>query len=229
MNIETYFKISYGLYVISAKHNGKMNGYIANTAFQVTAVPAQIAIACNKDNFTANLISQSGAFSISILKKETSAQTLGTFGYKSGRDIEKFSNVNYITGSLGTPILTDDSLAWFECRLTNTFDVGTHYIFVGEVAGFDLLDEIAEPLTYAYFREVKKGKAPKNAPTYIAPEAVKPEKINEIYYCPACGYIYDPLTGDPEHGIPAGTEFKNLPDNWTCPNCGAEKNDFTIK
>lgn len=229
MDPESFFKISYGLYVIGSAFNGKTNGYIANTVFQVTAEPAQIAIACSKNNYSAELIAQGRAFSISVLKKEASPLVIGTFGYKSGRDFDKFNGFNYFTGKLGTPILTSDSLAWFECRMVNTFDTGTHLIFIGQVDAYDMLDTQAEPLTYAWFREVKKGKAPKNAPTYVAPETDKKNPPVKTYYCAACGYTYNPAEGDPNAGIAPGTPFENLPKQWVCPNCGAEKEDFIVK
>jgi len=69
MNIEAFFKVSYGLYIIGAGHKGKLSGYVANTAFQVTAEPARFAISCSKDNYTIDIIRKSGAFSISVLEK----------------------------------------------------------------------------------------------------------------------------------------------------------------
>jgi ferric-chelate reductase [NAD(P)H] len=98
------------------------------------------------------------------------AELFGRFGYRSGRDFEKFSGVNYLTGKTGVPILTDDTIAWFECRVTQTVDTGTHILFIGDVINEELLDPTGEPYTYAYFRDVRKGKAPKNSPTYIDPK-----------------------------------------------------------
>lgn len=170
MNIESFFKISYGLYVVSSVVGSKRNGYISNTVFQVTAEPAQMAIACSKNNFTAEMISNSKIFSISVLKKETRNEIIGAFGYRSGKDMDKFGKFKHITGKTGVPILLDDTLAWFECELTQTLDVGSHVLFIGTVTDCDLIDGQGEPLTYAYYRDVKKGKAPKNAPTYIDPE-----------------------------------------------------------
>jgi len=232
MNIEAFFKITYGLYVISAKANDKANGYIANTAFQVTAEPPQIAISCNKDNLTCGLIEESGYFSISVLKQETSADTIGLFGYQTGKDIDKFKNIEYITSKSGSPVVTQDSIAWFDCKVIQKLEVGTHILFVGEIIENDLLDTAGEPLTYAFYRNVKKGAAPKNAPTYIDKSKL-PTKPNsdtpstsQKYKCLACGYIYDPEVGDEENGIAPGTSFDDLPDDWTCPTCGSPKSMF---
>jgi len=232
MNLEAYFKITYGLYVVSSVMENKLNGYVSNTVFQVTAEPARFAIACSKNNFTAGMIQHSHVFSVSVLKKESRAELIGTFGYRSGKDTDKFSAFKYITGKTGAPILLEDTLAWFECEVIQTVDTGTHWLFVGNVVDGDLLSADGEPLTYAYYREVKKGKAPKNAPTYIDAEKLKqqvPVASAAKYQCTVCGYIYDPAKGDPEHGIPAGTPFEELPETWVCPVCGSEKTDFIKK
>jgi flavin reductase (DIM6/NTAB) family NADH-FMN oxidoreductase RutF len=230
MNVEAYFKVTYGLYVIGAAAENKLNGYVSNTVFQVTAEPARFAIACSKNNYTAELIRKSGAFSASVLQKETRAEIIGMFGYRSGKDINKFQAYKYITGKTGAPVLVEDTLAWFECEVDQTIDTGSHWLFIGNVIDGELLIPLGEPLTYAYYREVKKGKAPKNAPTFIDPEKLKkPVPEADKYYCTACGYVYDPAIGDPENGFPAGTRFEDLPDTWVCPVCGTPKEDFAKK
>lgn len=229
MNIESFFKLTYGLYVVISAWKGKMNGYVSNTVFQVTAEPPQIAIACSKNNFTTGLIEHSRAFSVSVLEQDVNAGVIGTFGYKSGKEIEKFGQANYKTGENGMPILLDNTIATFECEVVQQFDVGTHLIFIGKVTESELFKADADPLTYAWYREVRKGKAPKNAPTYIAPEKLNnPEKgsISVENYCTACGFVYNPELGDPDSGIAPGTPFEDIPDSWVCPVCGAEKSDF---
>jgi flavin reductase (DIM6/NTAB) family NADH-FMN oxidoreductase RutF/rubredoxin len=232
MNLEAYFKITYGLFVVSSAWKDKLNGYISNTVFQVTAEPARFAIACNKNNHTAEMIRNSGIFAFSVLQKEVRPDIIGTFGYRSGKDTDKFAKYSYRKGATGAPILLDDTVAWFECEVEQVIDTGTHLLFIGKVIDGDLLKPSEEPLTYAYYRDVKKGKAPKNAPTYIDPEKLKEQKqipVYDKYYCTACGYIYDPAIGDPEHGFEAGTRFEDLPNNWCCPVCGTEKIDFAKK
>lgn len=232
MNIKAYYKLTYGLYIISSKSGEKMNGYIANTAFQVTASPPQIAISCHKDNLSSSIIKESGLFAISVLKQEAASALIGTFGFKSGKNIEKFEDVKYTTGVTGVPIVTEDCVAWFECKVVQTIDVGSHMLFIGEVVDNDLLDEDKEPLTYAWYQTVKKGKAPKNAPTYQKPDAIsdaREEKADgqfKKYQCLVCDHIYDEAEGDKDTGIPPGTSFEDLPDDWVCPTCGAEKADF---
>ena len=232
MNTEAFFKITYGLYIVSSGLGDKKSGYIANTAFQVSSQPPQIAIACNKDNYTSNLIEESGAFSISILKQNTSSELIGLFGYKSGKSIDKFATTDYITGKSGVPIVIADTIAWFDCKLVNQLDVGTHIIYISEIVDDMVINADEEPLTYDYYRNVKKGKAPKNAPTYVKPVSKTIELENSDfgskYICLVCDHIYDPVEGDPDGGIAPGTPFEDIQDDWVCPVCGPAKEDFEI-
>ncbi len=168
MNREAFYKLTYGLYLVSSLRGEKKNGFVSNAVFQVTSNPPQIAVVCNKDNFTSQLIKDSKLFSISVLKKDANPKLFGLFGFKTGATVDKFESVKHITAKTGAPIVVEESLAWFDCELINTFDVGTHNIFVGQIIDSDLLDSESEPFLYSYYRDVKKGKAPKNAPTFIA-------------------------------------------------------------
>jgi flavin reductase (DIM6/NTAB) family NADH-FMN oxidoreductase RutF/rubredoxin len=230
MNHESFHKITYGVYVVSSQNGRPRSGYIGNTAFQVTSQPARFAIACSKDNFTCSLIRQSQVFAVSILQRDAKAELIGLFGYQSGRALDKFSSVRHRTGQTGAPILLEDALAWFECHVVPTIDVGTHLLFIGEVVDGDVVDASLPPLTYAYYQEVKKGRSPKNAPTYIAPAGIEAAGNAPLpsgqYVCVVCGHVYDPAVGDPATGIPAGTRFEDLPSNWVCPVCGVAKSDF---
>ena len=230
IDIDALFKVSYGLYIVSSKSGDKMNGYISNSVFQVTAEPPCIAVTCNKDNFSADIIAESQAFSISVLSEEASTEIIGLFGYKSGKDTDKFKETAWSEGETGVPVVTQDCIASFECKVTQTFDVGTHLIFIGEVINADLLEGSGDPMTYAYYRAVKKGVAPKNAPTYIdksklsAKTDTKP--AGKKYECQVCGYVYDPAVGDVASGIEPGTAFEDIPEDWVCPVCGTRKSDF---
>jgi ferric-chelate reductase [NAD(P)H] len=167
ININAFFKVTYGLYIVSSKSKDRLNGFISNSVFQVTAEPNKFAVCCHKNNFTATLIKESSVFSVSVLQKDTKSRLIGLFGYKSGRDVNKYENVDYILGKTGAPIVIDDTVAWLECNVTQTFDVGTHLLFIGEVISSGMVNAEAEPLTYTYYREVKKGHAPENAPTFV--------------------------------------------------------------
>ncbi len=218
------YKISYGLYIVSSHKGDLLNGQIANTVSQVTAEPAQVSIALNKLNLTHDYVKESGVFSASVLSQNAAMSLIGTFGFKSGRDINKFEGSEYKIGETGAPILLESSVAFLEARVVSELDVGTHTIFVGEVIDARKLND-HEPLTYAYYHQIKGGKSPKNAPTYIKEEE-STESSGEKYRCKTCGYIYDPAVGDPDNGIAPGTPFSELPDDWKCPICSAAKSEF---
>ena len=221
INYEALYKISYGLYVVASGSKDYGNGYISNTVFQVTSDPPRFATCCNKDNHTAGLIQSTGLFSVSVLSLDAGPATIGTFGYKSGKDSNKLEKMNVRFGETGVPIVLDDAIAYLECRVTDTYDVGTHLMFIGELVQAEVIDDSQDPLTYLHYRKVRKGVAPKNAPTYIDKSKLekKPtEKKYASYECAACGYIYD----EEKEGI----RFEDLPDDWICPLCGSEKDDF---
>ena len=173
MNPQVFFKISYGLYVVGSIYQGKMNGFVSNTVFQVTSQPPQFAVACHKENFSAGLIRDGKVFSISIIRRDYRPEIIGTFGYRSGKDLDKFSGFRYHSGITGVPILLEDTIGYLECNLVNTFDMGTHLLFIGDVIEGDIFDDSSEPLTYTYYHNIKKGKAPKHSPTYIEPQVPK--------------------------------------------------------
>jgi len=224
MNPKALHKISYGLYVVSSKKEDSINGQIANTVFQVCAEPPVIAVCINKQNLTHEFIRGSKVFSVSLLSKETPMKFIGLFGFKSGRDVNKFEEINYKIGVTGSPIVTDNAIGYLEADVMSSMDVETHTIFIGKILDAQIMND-GEPLTYAYYHEIKKGKAPKTAPTYIE-ENKKEVKNVEKYRCKACGYVYDPEKGDPDGGIDPGTSFEDIPENWVCPVCGVGKDMF---
>ncbi len=229
MNRKALHKISYGLYVICSKNNGKINGQIANALIQVSSEPPIIAISINKKNCTHDYITKSKVFTITVLSEQTPMNFIGTFGFKSGRDIDKFEGINYKLGNTNTPIITDYSVATIETKVINRIDVKTHTIFIAEIVDAEILSD-EKPMTYEYYHKIKGGFSPETAPTYYK-QMDKPEKKEvkkmEKYRCDVCGYIYDPEKGDPDNGVPAGTSFKDIPDDWVCPVCGAGKDSFT--
>jgi len=247
MNYKAFHKLSYGLYIIATELNGKKFGYIGNTAFQITSEPSQILISSHKNNYSTSKILESKKFSISVLKKEVNTSLIGEFGFMSGADIDKFRNIETITSATGAPIIVDSTVAWFDCKVVNSIDVGSHILIIGEVLNSDVLSG-EEPLTYDYYREKYKMLAPKNAPTYVEKEklqndkvpdsVIKPEQKDEIrtekteadlsaYICNICGFQYDPAEGDPAMGIPPGTPFEDLPEDYRCPICNASKDYFS--
>lgn len=169
LNLEALNKIGCGMYVVTSRKGDKLNGQIANTVFQVTSEPLYVTASINKKNLTYEYIRDSKVFAVSILGKETPMTLIGRFGFRSGRDTDKFEEVNYKLGETGAPIVLDNTVAYMEARLVQEVDLGTHSLFVGRVIGCEVLTQ-EEPMSYSYYHEVKKGKRPPNAPGYIAPE-----------------------------------------------------------
>jgi flavin reductase (DIM6/NTAB) family NADH-FMN oxidoreductase RutF/rubredoxin len=230
MNVDgrALWSLSYGMYVVTARAGGKSNGQIANTSFQVTAQPPRIAVAINKENLTHQLICEGGWFGVSVLDVDTSMELVGLFGFKSGRDIDKLARATCREGQ-HCPLVTDHAISITEARVVSELDAGTHTIFVGDVVFAEMLTNAA-PLTYAGYH-ARKGRAPKNAPTYQPEQG--PELKKELaaaarsWACGVCGHVYDPAQGDPGQGVPPDTPWENLPGDWVCPICGASKEEFS--
>lgn len=224
MNTKALRSLSYGLYVVASQKQGKLNAQIANTVVQVTSEPPNISVCINKQNLTHEFITESKVFTASILSQDTPLSFIGHFGFKSGREVDKLKGINYKLGETKAPIILDHCLAYLEARVIDQVDVGTHTIFIGELVGADVIGE-GEPMTYAYYHQVKGGTTPKTAPSYIVERKEVVPKMAK-YQCSVCGYIYDPKSGDPDGGIKPGTPFEEIPDNWVCPVCGASKDQF---
>lgn len=167
MNLNALRNIGYGMYIVSSCKDGKCNGQIANTVFQITSDPVLIGISINKQNLTHSYIESSKTFSLSILSTEADFKFIGGFGFKSGKDVDKFENVNMKMSEKGTPIVLDNTCSWMECKVVDSVDCGSHTLFLGELQDCEVLNEKAEPMTYDYYHKVIKGKSPKTAPTYI--------------------------------------------------------------
>lgn len=228
MNSKALWKIGYGMYIVGARAGGRSNGQIANTVFQVTSEPATIAVSINKTNLTCDMIKASGAFSVSVLSKDTGLEFIGRFGFRSGREYDKFSGVRAVIGASGAPVVLENAVAYYEAKVVNSVDAGTHMLFIGQIVACETLNDSVEPMTYAFYHTVKQGTAPKTAPTYISEEKKETGEGTAMkkYRCSVCGYVYDPEKGDPDNGVKPGTSFEQIPDSWVCPVCGAPKSAF---
>jgi len=187
MNHKALHKISYGLYVVTSGKRDNCNGQIANTVFQATSEPPTIAVCINKKNFTHEFIQESKVFAVSVLSRNTPLEFIGNFGFKCGRDTNKFEGINYKVGKTGAPIVFDHAIAYFEAKVIKEFDGGTHTIFIGKVVDAEILTD-EEPMTYAYYHKIKRGATPKTAPTYTKEENRGGSKMAK-YRCTICGYI----------------------------------------
>ena len=167
MNPSAFFNMSYGVYIASSINNeGKLNAHIVNAVMQTTSSPATFCLASNKNNLTCEYIQQSKVFAVSVVDNDADMKFIGRFGFRTGRDIDKFDGINYRVGQTGAPIVLEHTVAFVECKVINQIDLGSHILFVGEVIDADNIADL-KPLTYADYHNVKKGLSPKNAPTYI--------------------------------------------------------------
>jgi flavin reductase (DIM6/NTAB) family NADH-FMN oxidoreductase RutF len=168
MNLDAFYKINSGLYVVSSGAGECFNGQITNAVIQVAAEPPKLAISINKKNLTHQLIENSRVFAVAVLSRDTPLKFIGRFGFKSGRDINKCENVAYCKGTTGTHVITENMVACFEAEVSGHLDMDTHTLFVGRVIEAEILKD-EEPMTYAYYRDVKRGTAPETAPTWHKP------------------------------------------------------------
>lgn len=216
MNPKILYSLSYGMYAIGVNGKDKPSACIANTVFQITSVPAIIAVSINHDNYTNECIKQTNMFTISVLSEETSGTVIGALGFNSGKKIDKLKNVNYQMLKEGYPIIKENCCCWFLCKVINSVETHTHTVFLSEILnGSDNLDKA--PMTYSYYRNVIKGIAPKNAPTYQDPSSNVSDTSS--YICTICGYTYN---GN-------NKPFNELSSDWVCPICGAPKSVFKLK
>lgn len=204
MDTKAFFKLTYGLYIVTSKNNDQESGCVINTMTQVTSEPSQVSIVVNKNNYTTELIKQSGLCNVSVLLESISMDMIRQFGFQSGRDVHKFDGVDFAIDKNGIKYLTKDVAAMFACEVKKEVDVGTHIMFICEVTDMKVLND-GEVLTYTAYHQKKNGTTPKSAPSYI--EAT--EKVG--WRCDVCGYIYE---GDV------------LPDDYICPICKVDASHF---
>ena len=162
MDEKALYKITYGMYVLTAQADGQSSGCVVNTLQQVTAEPVRLAVTVNKENLTCELMEKSGHFAAVALDQRTDMMLIGRFGFRSGRDFAKFEGIE-----AGMPYPLQAVCAHYSCKIEQTLDLGTHMMFVGVAEESEILSE-EEPLTYSYYRNVIKGKTPKSAPSYQA-------------------------------------------------------------
>ena len=166
IDLDSLFNLSYGMCIVSSKREDKVNGCIINTVFQVTPEPPMVAISMNRGNLTWDYIKESGVFAVSILAEEAPTLLIGKFGFRSGRDFNKFQDVEHKLGETGCPIVTDSVVGFIEAEVTDSVDVETHTIFIAKIVACQRTGDNKYPMTYNYYRDVKHGKTPKSAATY---------------------------------------------------------------
>ena len=201
MNDKTMFKLTYGLFVLTAREGEKDNGCIINTAGQVTAQPNRISIAVNKANYTHDMILRTGKFNISILSEEAQFSTFQHFGFQSGKDVNKFAGYEAaVRSENGIYYITEGTNGYLSAAVEQTVDLGTHTLFIAAVEDMEILSDTPST-TYTYYQ------------THIKPApAAAPQKGKTIWRCNICGYEY---------------EGEELPADFICPLCKHPASDFT--
>lgn len=231
MDTSALFKLSYGLYVVGAKIDGKYAGCIVDAFIQSTSSPVPTVILCSiQANQTNAAIKQTGEFTVSVLGDNSDPFIVGNFGFQSGRNADKWANVPHIIVD-GLPVL-EKAVSYLRCKVTGQNELSTHTAFFCEVTDAWLGE--GEPLIFGEYQKAMKaqtvaafnafkesGKAPEPTaaatPTTSVSSAPAVEK-KEKWVCSVCGYVYD-------EEIP----FEQLPDSWTCPLCDQPKSVFEKK
>lgn len=202
MNNKAYFNLSYGLFVLTVKDGDRSNGCITNTAIQVTSDPGRITIAVNKANYTTEILNRTGKFNISIISEAADFELFKHFGFRSGRDVDKFDNFSdYEIASNGIPYINKGVNTYISAEVEQTVDVGTHYLFVAKVTDMEVLNETPSA-TYAYYH------------SNIKPQPQKADEVKSgktVWRCTVCGYEY---------------EGEELPEDFVCPLCKHPASDF---
>lgn len=214
MDIKAMQDLSYGMYVISTKVNEKNVGCFVNTVTQITAENPIISVSINKLNYTDEALKINNKFAVSILSEETDANVISKFGFYSSRDIDKFDGIEHeIIDNI--PVVKNNICGYMICEVIKVVECETHDVFFARVLDAKKENDL-DPMTYSYYHKVVKGKAPKNAPTYVKEieNEVKVEiEDEEVYVCIVCGYV---------HKGPMPNDFK-------CPVCGVDRTMFKKK
>lgn len=197
MNNKVMHRLSYGLFVLTAKEGEKDNGCIVNTVIQVTTEPNCIAVAVNKKNYTHDMIERTGMFNVSVLTEKSSFETYKHWGFQSGADVDKAKEITFSRAHNGIIYLTEETNAFISARVRSAIDLGTHTLFLADVTDAEVLSDDPS-VTYAYYQSNIKQ----------APKTDAPKKG---FICTVCGYIYE---GD------------TLPDDFICPWCKHPASDF---
>ncbi|MCR5370211.1 MAG: flavin reductase [Clostridium sp.] len=202
MDMKAMFKLSYGLFVLTAKRGEKDNGCITNTAIQVTSEPNRISIAVNKANYTHDMVLETGKFNVSIISQKADFDLFKHFGFQSGRDVDKFADfTDCERAENGIFYITKGTNAVISAEVEQSIDLGSHTLFIAKVTDLKVLDA-ASSATYEYYQENIKPK----------PQAVGTTPTGQtVWRCRICGYEY------------VGEE---LPADFICPLCKHPASDF---
>ena len=216
---KAFRSLSSGLYLITAKAGDARCGCVVNTLVQVASEPATLSVSLNKENATTAAVRQAGRFTASCLSEQADMQLIGTFGFHTSTELDKFAQHASARDEAGMPYVAEQCCAWFSAKVVSELDLGTHVLFVGEVQECAKVADAAAPMTYAFYHQVKGGKTPPKASSYLGEEqpAVASVQSNGdeqpkvAWRCTICGHM---------------EYVDELPDDFVCPVCGVGKEFF---
>ncbi len=192
-------KLSYGLFVLTAKDGEKDNGCIINTVTQVASSPLTISISVSKSNLTHDIILKTGKFNVSVLTEETPFSLFEHFGMKSGRNVDKFSDCETdVRSTNGLRYVPKYTNAFMGAEVIDARDCGSHTLFTATVTEAEVLSD-KPSVTYDYYHK------------HIKPKPAQKEEKKKGWVCKICGYVYE---GD------------ELPEDFICPLCKHGIEDF---
>ena len=195
-DLTALFKIGYGLYVVTSNDGNKDNGCIVNTVSQVTSTPNRVAVCINKQNYSHHVIKQTGIMNVNCLSVEAPFSVFESFGFRSGRNVNKFEGTEVMRSDNGLAFLGRYINAFMSLKVEQYVDLDTHGMFICSVTEARVMSD-KETMTYTYYQDNVKPKP--------ATEGKKG------WVCKICGYIYE---GD------------ELPDDFICPLCKHPASDF---
>lgn len=201
MDNKAMFKISYGLFVLTAKNGEKDNGCIINTAMQVTAEPNRISVTVNKSNYTHDMIAETGRLTVSTISQEADFELFKRFGFATGADTDKFDGFDgHKRGGNGVVYITEGTNSYISAEVEQSVDLGTHTMFICKVTDAEIISD-SPSATYEYYHANIKPK-----PQEAAAPAGK-----TVWRCTICGFEY---------------EGEELPADYVCPLCKHPASDF---
>lgn len=175
MDKKAMYRLSYGLFILTAKEGGRDNGCVVNTVTQVTSEPNRITVAINKNNLTHDMVLRSGEFNVSVLSQNAPFDIYKHWGFQSGRDVDKIKEITVSRSTNGLVYVPDAANAFLSAKVIEKKDLGTHTLFLADVTdGAVLSDE--ESVTYSYYQK------------HVKPA---PATGKKGFVCTVCGYIYE--------------------------------------
>ena len=170
-----FFKIGYGLYVVTSNDGTRDNGMICNTVVQVTNSPQRLAVTINKQNYTYETVKATGKMNVCVLSETAAFPLFQLYGFKSGRTADKLAGVEVTRSANGLAVLANDVNAFFSLEVESYVDLGTHGMFVCAVTEAKVLSAVPT-MTYAFYHANVKP---------------KPKPVKKGWVCAVCGYVYE--------------------------------------